>query len=292
MDGLLCIDKPAGMTSFSCCAALRRWLPVKKVGHAGTLDPNATGVLPLLVGRATRAVSLLPCHDKAYTVTLRFGQTSDTLDIWGDVTDTGAPFPREEQIDEALPRFVGEIRQVPPMVSALKKDGVRLYELARQGVEVEREARPVVIYSLQKQAYHPQTGELTLDCHCSAGTYVRTLCDDLGRMLGCGGVMVSLRRTMAAGYTLEQCLSWEEAERLAGQGQLAGRLMPVETAFETFPEVFVSAAQAVRFQNGGALSLDRLKTPVEGMVRVKSPEGWFLGLGAPRSGELTVQYMA
>ena len=291
MDGLLCLDKPAGMTSFACCGALHRWLHIKKICHAGTLDPNATGVLPLLVGRATRAVSLLPCHDKAYTATLRFGYRSDTLDVWGQVEPTGGALPTEETIDAALPAFRGETMQVPPMVSALKKDGVRLYDLARQGVEVEREARPVTIYRLEKRGYDPVAGELTLDCHCSAGTYIRTLCDDLGRTLGCGAVMIALRRTMAAGYTLSQCLSWDEAEALAAQDKLAERLLPVESAFATLPEVTVSAAQAVRFQNGGALALDRLKQPIDGMTRVKAPNGTFLGLGAPKNGELAIAYV-
>lgn len=291
MDGLLCLDKPAGMTSFACCGALRRWLSVKKVGHAGTLDPGATGVLPLLVGRATRAVSLLPCRDKAYTAVLRFGLTSNTLDIWGQVEETGAPLPSEEAIDALLPRFRGKIMQVPPMVSALKKDGVRLYDLARQGVEIEREARPVTIYQLEKQGYDPVAGELTLDCRCSSGTYIRTLCDDIGQALGCGAVMTSLRRTMAAGYTLEQCLTFEEAEKLAEEGALVGCLLPVESAFMNCPTVMVSPAQAVRFQNGGALAMERLKAPVTGMVRVKAPDGRFLGLGTPKNGELTIAYI-
>ncbi len=292
MDGLLCIDKPAGMTSFSCCAALRRWLHIKKVGHAGTLDPGATGVLPLMVGRATRAVSHLPCHDKAYRATLRFGLVSNTLDIWGEVAATGAPVPGQQEIEDILPRFRGDIVQVPPMVSALKKDGVRLYELARQGVEVEREARPVTVYTLEIRDYDRAAGTLTFDCRCSAGTYIRTLCDDMGRLLGCGAVMTALRRTMAAGYTLEQCVSFEEAERLAEEGTLADRLLPVESAFLTFPAVTVSPAQAVRFRNGGALALDRLKEPVKGVVRVKDPDGGFLGLGVPKEQELTAKYMA
>ena len=279
------------MTSCACCGALRRWLKIKKIGHAGTLDPNATGVLPLLVGRATRAVSLLPCHDKAYTATLRFGLQSDTLDIWGDVTPTGRPIPTEDDIDQLLPRFRGDITQVPPMVSALKKDGVRLYDLARQGIEVEREARPVTIYRLEKRTYDPIAGELTLDCHCSAGTYIRTLCDDMGRALGCGAVMTALRRTMAAGYTLEQCLTFDEAEELAAEGALDSHLLPVESAFMEYPAVTVSPAQAIRFQNGGALALERLHIPITGMTRVKSPDGRFLGLGAPKNGELAIVYV-
>ena len=216
MDGIFCLDKPADMTSFQCCAALRRLLGEKKIGHGGTLDPMATGVLPILVGRATRALDLLPVHDKRYTATLRFGYTSDTLDVWGTVTPTGRPLPSLSAIEAALPAFRGGIRQIPPMMSALKKDGVRLYDLARQGVEIEREARPVTIYSLDILGYDPAAGELRLDCHCSRGTYIRSLCDDLGRRLdGAGAIMTALRRTMAAGYTLEDCLPLEEARRLA-----------------------------------------------------------------------------
>ncbi|MGI6264147.1 MAG: tRNA pseudouridine(55) synthase TruB [Acutalibacteraceae bacterium] len=292
MDGILLLDKPAGMTSFACCAAARRWLNEKKIGHAGTLDPNATGVLPLLVGRATKAVSLLPNHDKAYTATLRFGFTSDTLDVWGQVTPTGAPVPDEATIDAALPRFRGEIMQIPPMTSALKKDGKRLYELARQGIEVERTPRPVTVYTLQKREYDPGSGELTLDCRCSSGTYIRTLCDDLGRRLGCGAVMTALRRTMAAGYTLDQCLTDEEAERLAGEGRLAERLLSVESAFAVFPQVTVTPAQATRFRNGGSLALERLRVPVTGMIRVKTEDGVFLGLGVPKGDQLAIAFLA
>lgn len=289
MDGILCIDKPQECTSFLCCAVLRRLLGVKKVGHAGTLDPMATGVLPILVGRATRALDLLPSHDKRYTATLRFGLVSDTEDIWGTVTPTGAPLPSRQEVEGALPAFRGDIRQTPPMMSALKKDGVRLYELARQGVEIQREARPVTIYELHLLDYTPDSGELRLDCRCSKGTYIRTLCADLGRMLGCGAVMTSLRRTMAAGYTLEDCLSLDEAREQAAEGRLAGRLLPVDSAFAVYPELQVTGPQAVRFRNGGALSLDRLPRPVSGTLRVYAPDGTFLGLGETQEQELRVQ---
>ena len=145
MDGILCLDKPQDITSFGCCAVVRRLMKEKKIGHAGTLDPMATGVLPLLLGKATRALSLLPRHDKRYTAVLRFGLTSDTEDIWGKVTAIGGSLPSREQIEEVLPLFRGEIRQTPPMMSAVKQGGVRLYELARQGKEVERESRTVTV---------------------------------------------------------------------------------------------------------------------------------------------------
>lgn len=291
MDGILCIDKPQDMTSFLCCSILRRLLGVKKAGHAGTLDPMATGVLPLLVGKATRALDLLPVHDKRYTASLRFGQTSDTLDVWGTVQATGKAPPSLAAVEAALPAFRGEIRQIPPMTSALKKDGVRLYELARQGVEVEREARPVTIYELDILDYDAEKGELRLDCHCSKGTYIRSLCDDLGRALGCGAVMVSLRRTMAAGYTLGDCVTLEQARELAEAGRLNERLRPIATAFTPYPAVTVSPAQAVRFSNGGSLELRRLPACPPGLVRVYGPEEAgrrFLGIGEAGEGNLRI----
>ncbi len=286
MDGIVCIDKPEGMTSFLCVAILRRLLGVKKIGHAGTLDPNATGVLPLLVGRATKTLDRLPVHDKSYTATLRFGAVSDTLDIWGTVTETGAPIPTRAAVEAALPAFRGEIMQVPPMTSALKKDGVRLYELARQGIDIPREARPVTIYELELLDYNETAGELTLHCACSKGTYIRTLCDDLGRMLGCGAVMTALRRTAAAGYTLADCVTVEEAKTLAETDQLSARILPIETILAAYPAITVTAPQAQRFRNGGALALERLKTPVEGPVRVYDPDGVCIALGVPADGEL------
>ena len=286
MDGIVCIDKPEGMTSFLCVAILRRLLGEKKVGHAGTLDPNATGVLPILVGRGTKLLDHLPCHDKCYTATLRFGAVSDTLDVWGEVQKTGKPLPTPAEVEAALPAFRGDILQVPPMTSALKKDGVRLYELARQGIEVVREARPVTIYQLELLEYNEKEGLLTLSCHCSSGTYIRTLCDDLGRALGCGAVMTALRRTMAAGYSLTECITIEQAKELAAAGALADRLLPLESALAAYPAVTVSAPQAARFRNGGALDLVRLRSAVEGPVRVYDPDGNCIALGTPAEGEL------
>ena len=289
MNGVLCLDKPADMTSFRCCAAARRLLGGAKVGHAGTLDPMATGVLPLLVGSMTRALDRLPVHDKQYVATLRFGYVSDTLDVWGQVEPTGAAAPDLAAVEAVLPRLRGDILQVPPMMSALKRDGVRLYDLARQGIEVEREARPVTIHTLDILEYDRDAAELTLCCTCSKGTYIRSLCDELGRLTGAGAVMTALRRTMAAGFTLDQCVTLEEAERLAASGELADRLVSPERVFAPCPGVTVTAAQAVRFCNGGALSLERLRVTVSGLVRVYGPDRRFLGLGEPQDGELRVR---
>lgn len=281
MNGILCIDKPQHMTSFDCCALLRRLTGEKKVGHAGTLDPMATGVLPLMFGKATRAIPLLPTHRKCYRAEVQFGLTSDTLDVWGTVSQTGKPYPTLAEIEAVVPQFTGDILQVPPMMSALKKDGVRLYDLARQGIEIEREARPVTIYALTIEAYDQPKGLLTLTCDCSAGTYIRTLCDDMGQALGCGAVLNSLRRTAAAGYELSACLTIEQCRALAEQGSLLDHVLPTETAFEIYKVLTVTKPQATRFQNGGDLAAERLPiTLTEGeTVRVNAPDGEFIGLG-------------
>jgi len=288
VNGVICLDKPQGKTSFDCCAFIRRLLGTKKVGHAGTLDPMATGVLPILVGSATRAIDLLPVQDKRYTATLRLGFVSDTQDIWGSVSATGCALPSLNMVEKALGNFRGDILQTPPMMSALKRGGVRLYDLARQGIEVEREPRPVTIYSLELLDYNQATGEAVIDCHCSKGTYIRTICADLGELLGCGGVMSALRRTMAAGFTLEDCVTMEQAEELFKSGQLEQYIKPVDSLFGCYGKVTVSTAQAVRFKNGGSLSLERIKSRVSDIVRVYSPAGEFLGLGKPENGELKV----
>lgn len=286
MDGIICIDKGAEKTSFVCCAIVRRILKEKKVGHAGTLDPMATGVLPILLGKATRALDFLPTHDKRYTATMRFGFTSDTLDVWGNVTPTGGAIPSLAAIEAALPAFRGDIMQVPPMTSALRKDGKRLYELAREGIEVERDARPVTVYGLDILAYDQTKGELTFDCSCSKGTYIRSICDDLGRMLGAGGIMTALRRTEAAGFALDNCIPLDDD---TPKELLEARVLPTESLFIPYPEVFVSEKQAVRFVNGGALALERIKNTIsDGIVRVKAPDGTFLGLGKPAKEELQV----
>ena len=288
VNGILCLDKPAEMTSFSCCAVVRRLLGTKKVGHAGTLDPMATGVLPILVGNATRALDFLPDHNKRYVATLRFGAVSDTLDVWGEVSETGAPLPNEAAVMAALEQFRGDIWQVPPMMSALKKDGVRLYELARRGEVIERAARPVTVHALSLLAFDPVAGTAVLDCTCSKGTYIRTLCDDLGRALGCGAVMTALRRTMAVGLGEEHAVPLETARTLAEDGTLTAQLIPLDTALGVYPSLTVTAGQATRFENGGALALDRLSCVPTKLTRVYAPDGRFLGLGRPDEGELRV----
>ena len=286
MLGILCLDKPQEMTSFIACACVRRALGVKKTGHAGTLDPMATGVLPILCGGATRALEWLPDHDKRYLVTVRFGSVSDTQDIWGAVQETGKPLPTRQALEDALDVFRGDILQVPPMVSAIKKDGVRLYELARKGIEIEREARPVTIHRLELVSFEGDTA--VLDCTCSKGTYMRVIAADLGEMLGCGALMSGLRRTLAAGFSIDDCLTLERVREYAADGTIGQFILPVDRVLDCYPSVTVTAPQAARFQNGGALALERLHTAVDGVTRVYAPDGRFLGLGKPKDEELAI----
>ena len=286
MQGILCLDKPQEMTSFIACACVRRALGVKKTGHAGTLDPMATGVLPILCGGATRALEWLPDHDKRYLVTVRFGAVSDTQDIWGAVEETGKLLPTKDALEQALTHFRGDILQTPPMMSAIKKDGVRLYELARKGIEIEREARPVTIHTLELVSFDGETA--VLDCACSKGTYMRVIAADLGEMLGCGALMSDLRRTLAAGFSLDDCLTLEQIREEAANGTVAQHILPVDRVLGCYPSVTVTDAQANRFRNGGALSLERLRTAINGVTRVYAPDGQFLGLGNPKDEELAV----
>ena len=274
-DGIVLIDKPQGFTSFDAVAVMRGTLHERKIGHTGTLDPMATGVLPLLVGKATKLCDIMPVKDKRYTAEIKLGLTTDTLDVWGkQKTDVDCDIS-EEQFREVLTRFVGEILQTPPMFSAISKNGVRLYDLARQGIEVEREKRPVTVYSID---FIEKTAKNTfsVEVFCSAGTYIRTLADDIGRELNVGGCMSALRRISACGYGVERCIPLEKAREMTAE-QL---ILPIETAVESFPAVRVSPAQAKRFSNGGQLSLDRLKLPEnpKGIFAVKDG-GKTVGLG-------------
>ena len=280
MNGIIILDKPSGFTSFDAVAVMRGLSHQKKIGHTGTLDPMATGVLPVLLGKAAKALNFLPDTDKEYQAAFRLGERRDTGDITGEVVETNAAPVALEALESVLPRFRGEISQVPPMYSAVSVGGKRLYELARKGVEVDRPARQVTISALELLSYDPETREGTLRVSCSKGTYIRTLIEDLAQAAGSCGTMTALRRTRACGFTLEDARSLEELKALAGEGKLEEVLFPVERLFSQYPEVTVSAAQARRFENGGGLDLVRVrKAPQEGLCRVKSPEGEFLGLG-------------
>ena len=280
MTGLIPIDKPAGITSFGAVARMRKILNMKKVGHAGTLDPMATGVLPILAGAATRFLEFLPCKDKRYTALVQFGYTTTTLDTTGEILTRSDTRITRPALTEAVNCFIGKIEQIPPMYSAVQKDGVRLYELARKGIETERAPREVEIYKARVLHFDEQAQEAEIDVSCSAGTYIRTLADDIGKMLGCGACLAGLRRTEGSGFTLASCYSLEELEEYAAAGMLEKRLISIEDALADYPAVYVSEKQAVRFSNGGELALERLKGKYEsGLYRIFDPRENFLGLG-------------
>ena len=278
-NGILIIDKPAGWTSMDVCAKLRGVLRERRIGHGGTLDPMATGVLPVFVGNATRAVEFAEKGDKEYLAGLRLGLVTNTQDTTGEILEERSVSLSREDLEAALPRFTGPIEQVPPMFSAIKRDGKKLYELARAGREVHRDPRPVTIHALELLE---QTGpaEWLLRVRCSKGTYVRTLCHDLGQALGCGGCMSALRRTMAAGFTLDQAVT-------LGQAQEAGEalLLPTDRFFEKYPAFRLTAPRQEHLcRNGNPLPAAGL-TP--GTYRVYGQDGDFLCLSRWEAGKLT-----
>ena len=283
MNGIIVIDKENGYTSFDVVAKMRRICGEKKIGHTGTLDPMATGVLPILIGNATKAQSLLPESDKEYEATLSFGITTDTLDITGKVLSQTESNVKSEDLEAVLPQFRGDIMQLPPMYSAVSKDGVRLYVLARKGLVTEREARPITVYKLDLLNFDEQLQSAQILVKCSKGTYIRSICDDIGQVLGCGAVMTSLRRVTACGYTLDDAITLEKAKELSENGMLEEYLRPTESVFACYPSVKVTEAQAVRFKNGGGLMLSR--TDVDdssengAYYRVYNSSDVFLGLG-------------
>ncbi len=290
MTGIICLDKPCDMTSFMAVKRASRILGVRKAGHTGTLDPMATGVLVIMLGHCTRFIELLPEHRKSYTARVKLGLTTDTLDITGEVLSECEVNVTLSQLLSVSEKFKGEILQTPPMYSAIKKDGERLYDLARKGIDIPRESRKITIEKLE--IYDFNGTEFSMDVTCSAGTYIRSLCDDIGRELGCGAVMTELRRTEANGFSIENSVTLEELEQLVSENRIDDVITSVEKALMSYPQIKVTKPQANRFSNGGELGYDRLhgEYPV-GIYRVYSPENEFLGLGEilTEKGDLTVR---
>ena len=282
MNGVILIKKEKAYTSFDVVAVVRKLTGQKKVGHTGTLDPNATGVLPVLLGTATKAQDIIPCHDKKYRAEFRFGIATDTLDIWGSVTEKKPAQITRAQLEEALDGFTGEIEQLPPMYSAVSINGKRLYQYAREGKEVERKLRKVTVYSLELVSFNEDEQSGTLDIYCSNGTYIRTLIDDIARSLGTVGVMTDLVRREACGYRLEDCVTLGELGTLIAGGDCSF-LHSVESIFTAYDELIVSDKQANRFVNGNPLDIARTDlrngTEDKKIYRVKDRQGAFLSLG-------------
>ena len=277
-SGIVIIDKPEGWTSQDVTARLRRVYQTRRIGHGGTLDPMATGVLPVFVDRGTRAVEFFEHAEKTYETVLRLGITTDTEDITGTVLTQQPAAVTRQQVEQALEIFRGPILQVPPMYSALKVNGQKLYDLARKGREVERQPRPVTIHQLQ--LLDMAGSDVRLRVRCSKGTYIRTLCKDIGGALGCGGCMAQLRRVQAGAYTIDEAVPLQQ---LLESDSPEKWLRPVDTLFADYPSVTLTANQEKRCRNGNAFSV-----PYEaGTYRAYSHGGEFLMLAKVESGVMS-----
>lgn len=283
MDGVIVINKPREFTSFDAVAVVRGCFRTKKVGHSGTLDPMATGVLPVFIGSATKAVSIIPDHDKSYRAGFRLGLTSDTLDIWGSCTPQGDVSVSEYRLLNVLERFRGDIMQIPPMYSALKVNGHKLCDLARQGIEVERKPRPVTVSRLELCGFDGRDGIIDVDC--SSGTYIRSLVDDIGAALGCGAVMTSLVRTRACGFLINDSTDIELLRNMLDE-ERAALVKPVDTVFAEYPMIRLDAEQQRLYLNGVRLDAARLNDPVTDGGRYRVYANGFVGIADVLGGEL------
>lgn len=287
MQGILIVDKPTDWTSFDVIAKLRGILGTRKLGHSGTLDPMATGVLPVFCGGASKAVDLQLDHTKAYRATLKLGARTDTGDVTGTVLETAPVTAGEKELLEVLPRFVGPRMQTPPMYSAVKINGQPLYKLARQGMEVERKARPIEILSIQYEG-SPAENEYTLTVKCSKGTYIRVLLEEIAEAMGQKGTMSALRRVTAGVYTEADAHSLEEiqAAKNAGPEALQALMLPVESVFTSLPLLVAGERVEQHLYNGCPTS----RYPAaDGRYRVRNAQGQFLGLANITGGVLRVE---
>lgn len=289
--GVLPIYKPAGITSHDVVNKVRRLYGTKRVGHAGTLDPMATGVLVVLVGRAAKACEYISSDKKGYRAVMRLGITTDTEDTTGEVLTKSENIPTADRVAATCADFVGRIKQIPPMYSALKVNGQKLYDLARQGVVVEREAREVEVFSIESWPTD-STVDYILDVSCSGGTYIRTLCADIGAKLGCGGAMAALERTEACGITLSECHTLDEVEGMS-ERERDGLLLPTERLFEELEIVKLPAFFEKLFRDGCPIYQRKIKTNINvgRRVRIANEKGEFFALGEAidRDGESVIK---
>lgn len=266
MNGILCVNKPAGFTSFDVVAKLRGILQTRKLGHGGTLDPMATGVLPVFVGNSTKACDIMPDNTKSYRAGFRLGEVTDTQDVTGEVLSRSDMAVSEDMLRETVPHFVGNIMQLPPMYSAVQVNGQRLYDLARKGVEVEREAREIQVSSIDIISYDAEKREGVLDISCGKGTYIRTIINDIGEKLGCGGIMTSLVRTSSGGFTLADCFTFEQIQQAKDEDRLEELILPIERVFAKLPKLRLNEAQTRMYRNGVKLDLKRVYNIKQGVT--------------------------
>lgn len=282
INGIICVNKPENFTSFDVVAKMRGILKTRRIGHGGTLDPMATGVLPVFVGTATKACDMIPDTSKAYRAGFRLGITTDTLDITGKIVCEYSKTVTEKNILDVIPDFTGCIEQVPPMYSAIKINGQKLCDLARKGVEIERPARKINIDSIKLENFDENSQSGVISVICSKGTYIRSLIDDIGKILGCGGVMTSLVRTLSGGFTLEDCFTLEEIQSLADTGKIENAVYGVESVFNMLPKIILDETKTRLYKNGVKLNLSNI-----GDVRTEFPrytvygyDGEFIGVAS------------
>ena len=282
MDGILNIYKEQGFTSHDVVAKLRGICKQKKIGHTGTLDPDAVGVLPVCLGKATKVCDLLTDKDKTYEAVLQLGVVTDTQDMSGEILSKQEVLVSREEIEEAVMSFVGDYDQIPPMYSALKINGKKLYELAREGKVVERKARRITIHDIQIAAIDMEQKTVTMTVSCSKGTYIRTLCHDIGEKLGCGGVMATLKRTKVSSFMIEDSLTLSEVEELVKAGKIEEHLVKVDSMFSNLTAVTVSKKYQKYVDNGNKIEISFLTEPVttspKQEFRVYDEEQRFVGI--------------
>lgn len=258
MNGIIGVNKPQGFTSFDVVAKLRGILKTKRIGHGGTLDPMATGVLPVFIGTATKACDIMPDDRKTYVADFRFGMTTDTQDITGNILTESDKKVSLKEFKAVIPEFIGNIRQIPPMYSAVQVNGKRLYDLARQGIEVERKPRDIEVKSLHIFSYHEETQEGTVEICCGKGTYIRTIIHDIGEKLGCGAVMTALERIQSGGFALVDCFTLEEIQQAKDENRLEKLIIPTEYIFAGLPKLRLNEVQTRMYRNGVRLDLNRI----------------------------------
>ncbi len=283
--GIIPVNKPEGFTSFDVIAKMRGILRIKRLGHAGTLDPMATGVLPVFVGKATKACDVIPEDEKSYTAGFRLGITTDTLDITGQVLSESDVRVTKSQIEQIIPKFLGDIMQIPPMYSAVKIDGKKLYELAREGKTIERKARPVRINQFELISFDEDTQSGEVFISCSKGTYIRTCIFDIGEALGCGGVMTSLVRNSSSGFKLEQCFTLDEIQQARDEGRIEQLISPVQNVFSCHEKICLDEYCSKLYRNGVKLRAEQCGIDLEGksdgeVFSVFDFEDNFLGLAS------------
>lgn len=258
MNGIIIVDKPQNYTSFDVIAILRKKFNQKKIGHMGTLDPMATGVLPVLLGDTAKFQIFTENKDKEYIAKMEFGLTTDTLDSTGNILSTSNQKVTEKNFLKTIQGFLGKIKQIPPMFSAIKQNGKKLCDLARKGIEVERKEREVDIKNIDVISFDEKTQTAVVKVRCSAGTYIRTLCSDIGNVLGCGATMTELRRTESNGFKESDSITLGEIEKYSTEEIKNNYIFPTEYLFKNFKKICISKAQKTRFKNGGALSIERI----------------------------------